>query len=126
MNPALLLGVGLAGGAGAVLRFVVDDALSTRRPSRFPVATLLVNVSGSLLLGLVTGVALLGAASPPWAVVVGSGFCGGFTTFSTTSLASIRLAQDGLTGLSVLNALGTLLLSVAAAGAGLAVALALR
>lgn len=120
MSPALLLGVGVAGGLGAVLRFVVDGALSARRPSSFPLATLLINVSGSLLLGAVTGVAMLGTSSPGWAVVVGSGFCGGFTTFSTTSVASVRLAQDGLTGLAVLNALGTLLLSVTAAGAGLA------
>lgn len=121
MSIGVLLGVSLAGGLGAVLRFVVDGALSARRPAAFPYAVLLVNVSGSLLLGLVTGAALLGPAAPSWAVVLGSGFCGGFTTFSTTSVASVALGLSGRWGLGLVNALGTLLLCVAAAALGLAV-----
>lgn len=121
MSAGVLLGVSLAGGLGAVLRFVVDGALSARRPVAFPYAILLVNVSGSLLLGVLTGTALVGATSPSWAVVLGSGFCGGFTTFSTTSVASVALALHGRWRLALANALGTLLLCIAAAGLGLAV-----
>lgn len=119
MSAGVLVGVSLAGGLGAVLRFVVDGALSARRPADFPYAVLLVNVIGSLLLGLLTGAALLGPAAPSWAVVLGSGFCGGFTTFSTTSVASVGLALRGRWGLALANALGTLLLCAAAAGLGL-------
>ena len=120
MRLALLLGVSLAGGLGAVLRCVVDSALTARRPAAFPYAVLLVNVSGSLVLGAVTGAALLGPDDPAWAVVVGSGFCGGFTTFSTTCFASVELALQGRRGVALANALGTLVLCVAAAGAGIA------
>lgn len=120
MSLVLLLGVSLAGGLGAVLRCVVDGALTARRPAVFPYAVLLVNVSGSLLLGVVTGAALLGPDDPAWAVVVASGFCGGFTTFSTTSFASVDLAVRGRPGFALANALGTLVLCVAAACAGVA------
>ena len=122
MSPALAFGVSVAGGAGAVLRFVLDGVLSTRWRTPFPYATLLINVSGSLLLGVLTGLVLAEATSPSGATVLGAGFCGGFTTFSTVSYASVRLAREGRPGLSALNAMGTLVLCVAAAAAGLALA----
>ena len=121
MSAGLALGVSLAGGAGAVLRFVLDGVLSTRWRAPFPYAILLINVSGSLLLGVLTGLALV-QASPSVDTVLGAGFCGGFTTFSTVSYASVRLAREGRRGLGALNAIATLVLCVAAAAAGLALA----
>ncbi len=122
MSPGLALGVSLAGGAGALLRFVLDGVLSTRWRTPFPYAILLVNVSGSLLLGVLTGLVLDRGAFPSVATVLGTGFCGGFTTFSTVSYASVRLAREGRPGLGALNAIGSLVLCVAAAAAGLALA----
>lgn len=122
MTPALLLGVSLAGGVGALLRFVVDGALSTRWPAPFPYATVLINTTGSLGLGVLTGLVLFHDASASLATVLGVGFCGGFTTFSTTAYASVRLAQQGRPGWGALNAVGTLVLSVAAAAIGLGLA----
>lgn len=122
MSAVLLLGVALAGGAGAVSRFIVDGSLSARRPAVFPYPTLLINVSGSLLLGILTGFSLFHGADPAWRAVVGAGFCGGFTTFSTASLASVRLAQAHQPGWAVANALGTWALCVAAAALGLSLA----
>lgn len=120
MSPGLAFGVSLAAGAGAALRFVLDGAVSNRWPTPFPYAILLVNVSGSLLLGVLTGLLLSEAASPSVVTLLGAGFCGGFTTFSTVSYASVRLAQERRAVLAAVNALGTLGLCVAAAAAGLA------
>ena len=122
MTAGLVLGVSLAGGAGALSRFLVDGVISARRPSPFPQATLLINVLGSLVLGVLTGLVLFHDVADGWRVVLGTGFCGGFTTFSTTSFTSVRLAQERLPALAALNALGTLALSVAAAAVGFALA----
>lgn len=122
MSPALIVGVSVAGGAGALSRFLVDASVSARRPSSFPVGTLLINVAGSLVLGVLTGLVLFHDVDDAWRVVLGTGFAGGFTTFSTTSFTTVRLAQERLPTYAALNALGTLALSIAAAALGLLLA----
>ena len=119
----LLLTLGVAGGgsAGAVTRFLVDGWLDARSRG-FPLGILLINVTGSLLLGILGGLVLFHDAATAWQVVLGTGYCGGFTTFSTTSFASVRLAQGGSPVLAAVNVLGTLLLTVSAATAGLLLA----
>ncbi|GAB3880866.1 fluoride efflux transporter CrcB [Terrabacter terrigena] len=116
----LLLAV--AGGLGAVSRFLADAFVARHNPFRMPLGTLVINVTGSLLLGLLTG--LLSAGSPDSAgasvrAVLGAGFCGGYTTFSTASVETVRLwvAQDRGTG--VRYAAATLFGSVGAAALGL-------
>jgi fluoride exporter len=116
----IVVWVALAGAAGALARFVVDGAVRTRWAPAFPWATLAINVSGSLVLGLVTGIVLFDDAPNLVRTVVGTGFCGGYTTFSTASFETVRLVQNGRLGAAVLNGAGTLLLTVGAAGAGLA------
>ncbi|MFE6967806.1 fluoride efflux transporter CrcB [Isoptericola sp. NPDC057653] len=121
---AALLVVALAGGLGAAARFVVDGAVRARTPgAAFPWATVVVNVSGSLVIGLVTGV-LLGAGEPdrlePWRLAVATGFCGGYTTFSTAMVETVRLARSGRTRLALANALGTMALTLAAVALGIA------
>jgi fluoride exporter len=83
------LGVGLLGGVGAVARFVVSTAIARRGAGWFPYGTLVVNLSGSALLGLVAGLALHGDAL----TVVAGGLLGSYTTFSTWMLDSERLAE---------------------------------
>lgn len=118
-----LLLVVLAGGLGAVARFVADGWLHSRWPARFPVATLVVNVTGSALIGLVVGASLQHGFQPgldPHTVTVGAvGFCGGFTTFSAATLEALRLVQEERYVPAVLYLLGTLVLTVAAVAAGL-------
>ena len=116
-----LLLLSLAGALGAVCRAVLDGAARGRWPhdSR---GLLAVNVSGSLLLGLVTGLVLFHDAPVELRTVLGTGFCGGYTTFSTASLDSVRLAQRGRWGAAAANAGGTLLLTLLAAAAGLVLA----
>ncbi|MCE1180397.1 MAG: fluoride efflux transporter CrcB [Micrococcales bacterium] len=88
-----LLLISLAGGLGAVARFVVDALVNRRlRPGALPLGTLTVNITGSFVLGLVTGIALGHSGFPAGTqAVIGTGFCGGFTTFSTASLEVVRL-----------------------------------
>lgn len=117
--------VALAGGLGAACRLVVDGVVRARRPSRFPLATLVVNATGSLALGLLTGAHLAGAVPTSVLLVAGVGFCGGYTTFSTAMVESVRLAQDG----DLARAAGAVAASfgvcVAAAAAGVAAGAAL-
>jgi CrcB protein len=111
--------VAVAGAAGALARFVVDGAVKARWATAFPAATLLINVTGSLLLGVLTGLALFHGEPSSVKAIAGTGFCGGYTTFSTASFETIRLVQQGRGGLAALNAVGTLGLTVLAGAAGL-------
>ena len=115
----------LAGAAGAVTRFVLDASVQRRWQSPFPWATVIINVAGSLLLGVLAGLVLFSAQPAAWQTVIGSGFCGGYTTFSTASFETVRLVQQNRSGLALLNALGSWVLSVAACAAGLAMVWAL-
>lgn len=115
----LTLGLALAGGAGAATRFALDGAMQARWRPRFPWATLAVNVSGSLLLGFITGLALWHGDPGQVRTIVGVGFCGGYTTFSTASVETVRLLQRGAYWAGAGNAIGSLAVTVAAAAAGL-------
>jgi CrcB protein len=104
----------LAGGLGASLRLVGDGVVRSILGDRLPWGTLLINVVGSAGLGVLVGT----GAGPQTASVVGTGLLGGFTTFSTASFESAALALDRRWTAAVLYAVGTLLLSVAAAAFG--------
>ncbi|PPF21713.1 fluoride efflux transporter CrcB [Rathayibacter sp. AY1G1] len=119
MTPALFLALSLAGGIGAATRLLLDGLIKARTGGAYPWGTTVINVTGSLLLGLITGLALAGIAPEPWRLVLGTGFLGGYTTFSTASLETVRLLAEGRQLASAINALGTLLLSVIAAATGL-------
>jgi CrcB protein len=108
----------LAGALGAVSRFVVDG-VARERWGGAPYGTLVVNVSGSLLLGVVTGLVLFQGAPDTLRTLVGVGFCGGYTTFSTASIETVRLVQERRPGTALLYATGTLGLTVLAGAAGL-------
>ncbi len=114
MNPLLFLGAALAGGVGAVLRYLVDLGIARLAGRRFPWGIFLVNLSGSFALGLVT------AALPGAAVLLGAGLLGGYTTFSTAVLDAVALWRDGERPAAAFDAVGMLLLGLLAAGLGLA------
>lgn len=115
----------LAGASGAVARFVVDSSIKRRWTSPFPLATVTINVTGSLLLGILAGLVLFAGEPAAWQTVIGTGFCGGYTTFSTASFETVRLVQQNRPGLALLNAVVSLVVSVAACAAGLALVWAL-
>jgi CrcB protein len=116
MTPVLFVALSLAGGVGAALRLVIDGSVKSRVRTKLPVGTLLINVVGSLVLGFVTELALGGVLDESWRLIIGTGLCGGFTTFSTASFETVRLAQERRYALASVNAIGML---VAAVGAGL-------
>ncbi len=99
MTPLAWVAVGLLGGAAAAARFALDAEVASRAASPFPLGIFVVNVSGALLLGVVAGVGLDGAAL----VILAGGGIGSFTTFSTWILDSHRLGTAGLARLGWLN-----------------------
>lgn len=119
MSAVVFALVTLAGGLGAVCRFLLDGAIRSRVGGRFPWSTIVINVTGSLALGLVTGLASAGALPSAVHLVIGAGFLGGFTTFSTASFETVRLVQEGKELLGALNGIGALVLATAAAGLGI-------
>jgi CrcB protein len=104
------------------LRYVVDGAVADRTAGAFPWGTFAVNVSGSLILGFLTGLGLYHAFPKTPRVVLGTGFCGAFTTFSTFSFETVRLVEEGAFAEAWRNTLGSLVAGSAAAAAGLALA----
>jgi CrcB protein len=84
------IGVGLIGGIGAVSRFAVDSGVQRAKPSELPLGTLAINVSGTFVLGLLTGLSVTGNAL----LLVGTALIGSFTTFSTWMFETQRLAED--------------------------------
>ncbi len=114
MSLALFVGIGLLGGIGAVLRLLLDGAVSSRVAGAFPWGTLTVNLTGSLLLGFLAGVGFGGEGMK----LASLGLLGGFTTFSTWAFESQRLAEAGLARLGALNFAVSLVLGVGAVWAG--------
>jgi CrcB protein len=123
VNPLELLLVSLGGGVGAALRFWLDGLVKARvrgtAPGGFPLGTFVINVSGSLVLGVLTGLGESGALGPSMVAVLGTGMMGGYTTFSTASVETVQLLRSGKTRTAVLNGLGMLVVSVGAAALGL-------
>ena len=118
MTPLLFITLSLAGGVGAGTRFFVDGFIKSHTRATFPLGTLLINVSGSLILGLLLGLSMGFIVPEPVYLVGGTGFLGGYTTFSTASFESVRLLQERRYLASLANGLGMAVLSVAAAGGG--------
>src|SRR4051794_4557167 len=113
----------LAAGFGALARYAVDGGGEHRTRATFPAGTLVVNLTGSFVLGLVSGLAVHGGLDADVATVVGAGFAGGYTTFSTWAWESLALAEVGARPAAVLNVVGSFATGLLAAAAGLGVAL---
>jgi CrcB protein len=115
MSPALWIGVAALGGIGAIARFAVDGVVSSRSDlGGFPLGTLVVNLSGAFLLGLLVGIGLKGHGY----LLAGTAVLGSYTTFSTWMLESQRLGEDGQSRLLVLNLAISLFAGLAAAELG--------
>lgn len=115
----LALLVAVAGGAGAVLRALLIHHVSVRRADPLPLGTMLVNASGSLLLGVLTGLSLYHGLGPHVLAVIGVGLCGGYTTWSTASWETIHLLHTGNRTEAVIYTVGSLVVCLGAAAAGI-------
>lgn len=122
MNVADIAWVGLGGCAGALARFVLDGVIRSRWAGVVPAGTVTINLTGSLLLGVLTGLVLFHAAPGALTLIAGTGFCGGYTTFSTASFETVALLRQGRAGAAAVTVAVTALGALAAAAAGLALA----
>jgi CrcB protein len=116
------LAVAGAGAVGAVARFVTDAAVQGRRGGSFPAGTLTVNIVGSFILGVVTGMVWYHGLGSRAHAVVGVGFCGAFTTWSSVTWETVRLAEDGLGRRALVTMVGGVATALAAAAVGIVVA----
>ncbi len=115
----LALLVACAGGVGALARALLIHHIGVRRDDPLPVGTMLVNASGSLVLGALTGLSLYHGLGPHVLSVVGVGLCGGYTTWSTSSWETVHLVHTGHRTEAVVYTLGSLVVCVGAAAAGI-------
>ncbi|MHA7240074.1 fluoride efflux transporter CrcB [Arthrobacter sp. TMS1-12-1] len=125
MSLALVLALGAAGGLGAVVRFVLDGVIRSVLRGVVPIGTMTVNITGSFLVGLVTALGVAAVLPSEWVLICGTGFLGGYTTFSTASSETVRLLQADRIGAAVLSGAGTALAALAAAALGLSAGLLL-
>jgi len=117
MSIGAWVGLALLGGVGAVARFRIDGAISARREGEFPLGTFVINIVGAFTLGLLTGASVTGV----WLFVLGTGFLGSFTTFSTWIFETDRLAEDGEEAVALANLALSIAAGLAAAAAGWAI-----
>jgi CrcB protein len=117
-----LLLVALGAAIGAPLRYLTDRAVQARHDSVFPWGTLTVNLAGSLVLGFLTGL----PTDPAVTALLGSGFCGALTTYSTFSYETLRLAQERARFYAIANVAASVVAGLGAAAFGLLLAEAVR
>lgn len=119
-SVSIVLAICVAGACGAVARYLLAERVARHWQGRFPLATFLINVTGAFALGFLL---TAGASSLPalanLRTVIGTGFLGGYTTFSTLSFETHALTRRGQHTSATLNALGSLLAGVLAAGLGI-------
>ncbi|MEU6537421.1 fluoride efflux transporter CrcB [Streptomyces sp. NPDC047000] len=110
---------------GAPLRYLTDRTVQSRHDSVFPWGTFAVNVTGCLVLGLLTGAVSAGAAGPHLQLFLGTGLCGALTTYSTFSYETLRLTESGAGFYAAANVAGSVFAGLGAAFAGASIAQAL-
>ncbi|HET9982278.1 MAG TPA: fluoride efflux transporter CrcB [Longimicrobiales bacterium] len=112
----------LGAGVGGLARYAVGGWIQQAAGAGFPWGTLVVNITGSLLLAFLYAFLEGTIAAPQWRALLGVGFCGGYTTFSTFSYETVRLLQDGQWSRASWYVLGSVLVSLVAAAAGFRIA----
>ncbi|MFJ4849302.1 MULTISPECIES: fluoride efflux transporter CrcB [unclassified Streptomyces] len=122
MNWALVIAGAIV---GAPLRYLTDRAVQTRHDTVFPWGTFTVNIVGCLVLGTLAGAVTYGAASRSVQLLVGTGFCGALTTYSTFSYETLRLAETGARFFAAANVVASVVAGLGAAFIGGALAQAI-
>lgn len=118
MNYVLVF---VGGGLGATLRHIVNVACARCIGTAFPWGTFIINITGSLVMGLIAGyLAFKGDAAQPWRLFMMTGILGGYTTFSAFSLDAALLYERGEIGLAAAYVLGSVVLAIGGLFAGLA------
>ena len=118
----MVVWVALAGALGALARYGVHGLVQSRTASRFPYGTVVVNVSGSFALGFLVGLVTYQGLAPDVRTVVGTGFIGAYTTFSSFAYDTVGLFEEGAGTAALVNTLGSVAIGLVAATAGFALA----
>jgi CrcB protein len=117
------LWVGIGGGVGAISRFVVGKQIARLWGTSFPYGTLVINLTGALIIGfLLTLLTERTVSDPFWRLLLVTGFLGGYTTFSSYTYESMQLIQDGRWGAGLLYVGGSNLAGLLCCAAGMAIA----
>jgi fluoride exporter len=119
VTPAVWAWFVLACMVGAPFRYLLDGFVQDHTDGVFPHGTWVINVTGSFLLGALTGLALYHGFGKVPKTILGTGFCGAYTTFSTFTFETVRLAEEGDLLVAARNAVFSLLVGGFAAGVGL-------
>ncbi|MES4889677.1 fluoride efflux transporter CrcB [Streptomyces sp. NPDC096012] len=109
----------LGGAVGAPLRYVIDRTVQARHDTAFPWGTFAANVTGSMILGVLTGAALSGAVSQNIQLLLGTGLCGALTTYSTFSYETLNLSEAGARFLAAANVVASVIAGLGAVFIGL-------
>lgn len=120
MNPLAWVAFLAAAAVGAPSRYLLDGWIQDRTRGAFPWGTFTVNVSGCLLLGVLTGLGLYHELDATTRTVLGTGALGAYTTFSTFTFETVRLAEQGALDEAFRNAAASFLVGLAAASVGIA------
>ena len=120
MSPLIWTAFLVAAGLGAPARYLLDGWVQDRTSGAFPWGTFTVNVSGCFILGLLTGLGLYHGLGAATRTVLGTGGMGAYTTFSTFTFETVRLAEEGAVDQALRNTAAGLLVGLAAASVGLA------
>lgn len=116
-----ILLVGLGGGLGSILRYLCQKWIYNLYPHPFPWGTFMVNLGGCLVIGILFGISeKTSALSPEWRLLLTTGFCGGFTTFSTFAYENMMLLRNGDLTYFLLYTLLSIVLGVAGVFGGVA------
>lgn len=113
------LAVGIGGAIGSIVRYLVGEWASGKLGAAFPWGTLLINGLGSLVLGVIVGATAAGRLPPSGKLLLGTGFCGGFTTFSTFSVETMALLEKNELATAALYLTSSVGLGLAGAALGL-------
>jgi len=121
VSPLAWVAFLVAAGIGAPARYLLDGWIQDHTEGAFPWGTLTVNVTGCLALGVIAGLGLYHDLGTTARTVVGTGGLGAYTTFSTVTFETVRLAEEGALNEAVRNAGANLLVGLAAVSAGLVI-----
>ncbi|KAA9129961.1 fluoride efflux transporter CrcB [Microbacterium caowuchunii] len=119
MNAGVFLLAVLGGGIGASLRFVLDGLIMRRVHNGYPWGTFIINSTGSLILGFLTGLSDSSVLDSAWLFIIGGGVMGGYTTFSTAMVDTVHMLQKRTYGRALWNAIGMIVVTVVLALLGL-------
>ncbi|QEW00440.1 fluoride efflux transporter CrcB [Microbacterium caowuchunii] len=119
MNAGVFLLAVLGGGIGASLRFILDGLIMRRVHNGYPWGTFIINSTGSLILGFLTGLSDSSVLDSAWLFIIGGGVMGGYTTFSTAMVDTVHMLQKRTYGRALWNAIGMIVVTVVLALLGL-------